>query len=198
MTPWDNSSRQGTGRGYTEQNSASKWCVPRTKSIFPSKTPWWTPCVTRHIVMVYNPLVKKQFWPHLLSQMSQNLEIKILVNSATKWDKLLLHNPFAVKEINQHSLDFRFWHLHFFTAQYVWRFPLHALPLCLSVIQKKLNFHPQWWLCSPIPWMNKNFTLILSLNVSHLFSWQAIQTLFQLNHNSTALITLSRQVYDCV
>jgi hypothetical protein len=65
--------------------------------------------------MVWDLLVKDQFWPHLLLQMFQNFEIIVLVNSMTMWDKLFMQNPFAAKEINQNSPDFLFLHLHFLT-----------------------------------------------------------------------------------
>jgi hypothetical protein len=57
--------------------------------------------------MAQDPLVKEQFWPHLLPQIFQNWEIKVLVNSVTRWDKLLMHNPFAIKEKSQ-ALIFHF------------------------------------------------------------------------------------------
>jgi hypothetical protein len=56
--------------------------------------------------MVQNPL-GKQFWPqNPLSQTSQNLEIKLLVESDQAGETRGAHYPFGMKEINQHCQDF--------------------------------------------------------------------------------------------
>jgi hypothetical protein len=57
-------------------------------------------CLRVCIVMKQDPLLGNQFWPHTtnqLYQMFQNLEIKLVVDSLTRWDKLLALYPFAVK-----------------------------------------------------------------------------------------------------
>jgi hypothetical protein len=84
---------------------------------------------------------QEQFWPHtmnLMFKMFQNLEIKLLVDSLTRWNKLLVYYLFAVKETNQHYPGFL--HLHFLGAGWSWRHPLHALLLCPRVILKNLTF----------------------------------------------------------
>jgi hypothetical protein len=54
------------------------------------------------------------------------------------------------QKINQHSLNFWYWCLHFFCGVWNWKFLLHALPLSLRVLLKKPRFYPQWWICSDI------------------------------------------------
>jgi hypothetical protein len=67
-------------------------------------------------------------------------KLELLVDSLTRWDKLLVYYPFAIKETNEHCSDFWFLHLHFLGAGWSWTLPLHALLLCLRVILKNLTF----------------------------------------------------------
>jgi hypothetical protein len=60
---------------------------------------------------------------------------------------------------------------------------------------EKPNFHPQWWL----GWLVGFYQVWTKIscwffvqNIYHPFSWQAIQTLLQLKHNSSALARLAK------
>jgi hypothetical protein len=85
--------------------------------------------------MMQDPLVGEQFWPHtmnLLSQMFQNLEVKLLVDSVTRWDKLSVHLQ-SKKQMNivltfdfdtgsflgwSEPVDFQFMLCHFVSGSY--------------------------------------------------------------------------------
>jgi hypothetical protein len=126
-------------------------------------------CVWGRVVMVQDPLVGWQFWPHTTNPLSQKLEMKLLVDSLTRWDKPSVHYPFALKETNQHCHDFWFWHLRFLVAGWSWGFPLNTLLLCLRVILKNPIFIPSNDLVIFLS-LNKNFMLILcSKYLSNIF-----------------------------
>jgi hypothetical protein len=55
-----------------------------------------------------DPLFEDQFRPHMANKLShkfQNLAIKYLFHSLTRWDKLSERYPLAVTETNQHCLN---------------------------------------------------------------------------------------------
>ena len=58
--------------------------------------------VCMHIVMVQQPVSVlphlRPFVPHILPQSSQNLAVKIPIDSPTRWNKLLKHNSSNVKK----------------------------------------------------------------------------------------------------
>lgn len=98
--------------------------------------------------MVQDPLVGEQFSPrmmNLLSQTFQNLEIKLLVDSLARWNRLSMHYPFAAKEANQHEPR----DVPYVLCCFFWGVTLKT-PTFMSVD-----------VCSAIPTLNKNFTLIL-------------------------------------
>lgn len=110
-------------------------------------------CVRRYVVMVQDPLVGEQFWPHTmnpLSQTFQNLKIK---TSGWQCDQLW-QTLSALSLCHQRNKLILSWLFTLTPAlswvRVIWRFPLHALPLCLRIYTEKPSFHPQWWLCSAI------------------------------------------------
>lgn len=100
-------------------------------------------CARRYVVMVQDPLVGEQFWPHTmnpLSQTSQNLKIK---TSGWQFDQMG-QTLSALSLCHQRNKPILSW-LFILTpalswVRVIWRFPLHALPLVSGYIQKNPAF----------------------------------------------------------
>jgi len=62
--------------------------------------------VCRRIVMVLHPVSVlphlRPFAPHIFPHSSQNLTVKLPIDSLTRWYKLLMHNSSNVKKKDQH------------------------------------------------------------------------------------------------
>jgi len=117
-------------------------CVGRVRNrghvIFCHEFPHNERGVCRRIVMVQQPVSVlphlRPFVPHTFLQSSQNLAVKIPIDSLTRWNKLLMHKSSNVKKNYQHWLDVAANLASFFRLRRGRRLPLWRLPLCFRVI----------------------------------------------------------------
>ena len=94
--------------------------------------------VCRHVVMLQQPVSilshLRLFAPHIFPYSSQNLAVRLSIDSLTKWNKLLMNNSSNVQKNDQHWLDVAVNFAHFFRSRRGWRLPLQRLLLCFRVI----------------------------------------------------------------
>jgi hypothetical protein len=65
-------------------------------------------CVGRHIVVMKKPVVVapkfRSFSPHIFSQASQNITVKVRVDRGVQSNKFTVNNPLHVEKNNEHAL----------------------------------------------------------------------------------------------